>query len=91
MSNIVNDFVQGDTPTWGVTVYSDEDKTTTVDTTGYTVYDTLKTDRDLADANASLQVSSITTSADGANGIISVRPTKAESAALSSGVYEYDL
>lgn len=89
-SRIVNDMVQGDTPTWGITVYSDIAKTTLVDTTGYEVWVTFKSDRDLTDANAELQVNAITTSADGANGIVSVKPTISESKAVPAGVYFYD-
>jgi hypothetical protein len=89
-SRIVRDFVQGDTPTWSITVYTDTAKTTTADTTDWKVWCTLKSDIDNTDANADLQVSSTMTSVNGALGLITVKPTVADSNALTHGTYFYD-
>ena len=87
---IVDDFVQGDTPTWGITVYQDTAKTTLQDTTGYQAWVTFKSDTSVADGSAELQVTATMNSADGLNGLIAVRPTISESASLPAGTYNYD-
>lgn len=87
---IVNDFIQGDTPTWTITVYTDTTLTTTDDTTDWKAWCTFKSDKDLTDANAELQVSGVMTSANGALGLVSLSPTISESNSLAAGVYYYD-
>ena len=90
LNRIINDFKQGDTPTWGVTAYTSKAKDTYVDTTGWKVYVTLKSDLDLADSSAEMQISAIMTSANGALGLMSVKPSIAEADALVAGSYFYD-
>lgn len=87
---IVNNFVQGDTPTWGTAVYTDSTEETIVDTTGWKCWVTLKTDLDDTDANADMQVSGIMTSANGALGLLFCSPDKETSSALADGSYYYD-
>ncbi len=89
-TRIVDDFVQGDTPSWSVTVYTDEDKTTLQDTEGWQAWCTLKSDKDLTDANAELQVTGIMTSAMGDVGSVALRATITQSEALEAGTYYYD-
>lgn len=90
INRIINDFVQGDTPTFGITAYTDKTKTAFVDTKDWKVYVTLKSDLALSDVNAEMQVSAVMTSANGALGLLSVRPSISESAALADGTYFYD-
>lgn len=87
---LVNNFIQGDTPTWSIVVYTDTSKTTTVDTTGWKAWCTLKSDKDNTDAQAELQVSGTMASANGIQGIVSIRPTISESNSLEAGTYFYD-
>ena len=88
---IVNEFTEGDTPTWGFTVYTDTTKTTVRDTTDWKVWVTFKTSQDDTDANASLQVEGTVNASDGAEGLVAVRPTKEQSALLVAGRYFYDV
>ncbi len=87
---IINDFYQGDTPSWGVNVYTTTAKDVVVDTTGWKAWATFKSDQDLTDAEAEMQVTGIATSADGALGLISIKPTIEKSNALEAGRYFCD-
>jgi len=89
-NNIIGDFYHGDTPTWGITVYTTTDKDTVVDTTGWKAWCTFKSDKDNTDANADLQISSVVVSANGVLGLVSLSPTIEESDALSAGNYFCD-
>ena len=87
---IVNSFIQGDTPTWGVTVYKTTAKDEVQDTTGWKVWVTLKSDLSLSDEEAELQVSSVTNPTNGALGLLAVKPSIEESNAVDAGRYFYD-
>ena len=87
---IVNDFYVGDTPTWSMTVYTDITEETVVDTTGWKAWCTLKSDKDLTDANAELQVTGVMTSVNGALGLVSLKPSISQSEAIPAGTYFYD-
>ena len=89
-NRIVDNFTQGDTPTWSINVYTTTDKDTVVDTTGWKAWCTFKTDKDNTDANSDLQVSGTMVSANGLLGLVSIRPTIEESNSLDSGTYFYD-
>jgi len=90
MARIVNNFTQGDTPTWSIQVFTDTAKTTAFDTTGWKCWVTMKSDKNIIDALAEFQVSSVMGSVDGALGLVSVKPSISETNALPAGTYFYD-
>jgi len=87
---IINNFQQGDTPTWGVNVYTTTAKDVVVDTTGWKAWATFKSERSLTDAEAEMQITGVVNSTNGALGLISIKPTIEESNALGAGRYFCD-
>jgi len=62
-----------------------------IDITGYTFYFTLKSDIDVADVSAELQVTATSGSPDAANGIVYIVVDNTDTYSLDPRTYNYDV